>query len=116
MDVLGNEGPLIGRTCKPFPDRGASDPPSGRLDTQLSLILKLSGILTGNRAPGIIRIEMMPETSTVRTQLGQRGRKAITINLVHKVTNPLPMFWPPKVDVDDTGYNLSANSVQVIQF
>ncbi len=40
----------------------------------------------------------------------------ITINLVHKITNPLPMFWPPKVDVDDTGYNLSANSVQVIQF
>jgi hypothetical protein len=33
-----------------------------------------------------------------------------------KVTNPLPMFWPPNADVDDTGYNLSANSVQVIRF
>jgi Flp pilus assembly protein TadG len=40
----------------------------------------------------------------------------ITINVSHKVTNPLPMFWPPTADVDDTGYNLSANSVQVIQF
>jgi hypothetical protein len=26
------------------------------------------------------------------------------------------MFWPPKLDADDTGYNLSANSTQVIQF
>jgi Flp pilus assembly protein TadG len=40
----------------------------------------------------------------------------ITINVSHRVTNPLPMFWPPNADVDDTGYNLSANSVQVIQF
>jgi Flp pilus assembly protein TadG len=40
----------------------------------------------------------------------------ITINLVHKITNPMPMFWPPKLDADDTGYNLSANSTQAIQF
>jgi Flp pilus assembly protein TadG len=40
----------------------------------------------------------------------------ITINLTHKITNPMPMFWPPNADQDDTGYNLSANSVQVIQF
>ena len=40
----------------------------------------------------------------------------ITINVSHKVTNPLPMFWPPNADVDDSGYNLSANSLQVIQF
>jgi len=40
----------------------------------------------------------------------------ITINVSHKVTNPLPMFWPPNADFDDTGYNLSANSLQVIQF
>jgi len=41
---------------------------------------------------------------------------AITISVTHKVTNPLPMFWPPNADVDDTGYTLGASSVQVIQF
>jgi Flp pilus assembly protein TadG len=40
----------------------------------------------------------------------------ITIYVTHKITNPLPMFWPPSADSDDTGYTLSANSKQLIQF
>jgi Flp pilus assembly protein TadG len=40
----------------------------------------------------------------------------ITIKVTHTTVNPLPMFWPPKADADDTGYTLGAASVQVIQF
>jgi Flp pilus assembly protein TadG len=60
------------------------------------------------------------QTKTAQFPSGTSGANAvgnpITINVTHKVTNPLPMFWPPNADVDDSGYNLSANSVQVIQF
>jgi len=40
----------------------------------------------------------------------------ITIKVTHKIINPLPMFWPPNADADDTGYTVGAGSVQVIQF
>jgi Flp pilus assembly protein TadG len=40
----------------------------------------------------------------------------ITITVSHKLTNPLPMYWPPHEDADATGYTLSASSLQVIQF
>jgi Flp pilus assembly protein TadG len=40
----------------------------------------------------------------------------ITIKLTHKLTNPLPMYWPPHADTDDAGYTLGATSVQVIQY
>ena len=39
----------------------------------------------------------------------------ITISVTHKLTNPLPMYWPPHA-LDDTAYTLGATSVQVIQF
>jgi Flp pilus assembly protein TadG len=40
----------------------------------------------------------------------------ITIKVSHRLTNPMPMYWPPHVDTDDAGYTLSASSKQVIQF
>lgn len=40
----------------------------------------------------------------------------ITIKVTHKLTNPLPMYWPPHAYTDDSGYILGASSVQVIQF
>lgn len=40
----------------------------------------------------------------------------ITIKVTHNIINPLPMFWPPNADADDTGYTVGAGSVQVIQF
>ncbi len=40
----------------------------------------------------------------------------ITIKVTHRLTNPLPMYWPPHTDTDDTGYTLGASSKQAIQF
>ena len=40
----------------------------------------------------------------------------ITIQVTHRLTNPLPMYWPPHALADDAGYTLGATSVQVIQF
>ena len=40
----------------------------------------------------------------------------ITISLTHTINNPMPIFWPPRADTDNSGYTLGANSVQVIQF
>ena len=40
----------------------------------------------------------------------------ITIKVTHKLTNPLPMYWPPHADSDDSGYLLGATSYQAIQF
>jgi Flp pilus assembly protein TadG len=40
----------------------------------------------------------------------------ISIQVTHKIVNPMPMFWPPNASADDTGYTVGAGSVQVIQF
>jgi Flp pilus assembly protein TadG len=60
------------------------------------------------------------QTKTAQFPSSTSGANAvgntITINVTHTLVNPLPMFWPPNADADDTGYTLGANSVQVIQF
>jgi len=71
-----------------------------------------SGTTTSELSVCQTNAAQFPSSSGAANAVG----KPITINVSHKVTNPLPMFWPPTADVDDTGYNLSANSVQVIQF
>lgn len=40
----------------------------------------------------------------------------ITIQVSHKITNPIPMYWPHDSNMDVTGYTLRATSTQVIQF
>ena len=40
----------------------------------------------------------------------------ITIKATYKITNPLPMYWPPRVDTDDASRTLGATSRQRIQF
>ena len=40
----------------------------------------------------------------------------IRIVATYKLTNPMPMYWPPYSNIDDTGYTLGASSRQRIQF
>ncbi len=40
----------------------------------------------------------------------------VTISLSHTIRNPMPMFWPPNSDADNTGYPVGANSTQLIMF
>jgi len=58
------------------------------------------------------------QTSTATFPSGTDGAVGndITISATYKITNPLPMYWPPREDSDVSSHTLGAISRQRIQF
>lgn len=87
------------------------------LDTsKLNVVLTANGVATNCKPLNTCQTNASPSTNQFPASGDNAVNMDITITATYKGTNPMPMFWPPNADVDDSGYTLGAQSRQRIQF